>query len=61
MEYETVSGAEVATLMRGDKIVRKSDDDGPKDVGSSAVPSAGGRLRPRGEPGTGGMEPQPQG
>ncbi len=60
MEYETITGAEVGALMRGDKIVRKSDDDGPKDVGSSAVPSAGGRLRPRGEPGTGGMEPQPQ-
>jgi cell division protease FtsH len=60
MEYETISGDEVNALLRGDKIVRKSDDDGPKDIGSSAVPSAGGRLRPRGEPGTGGMEPQPQ-
>ncbi len=60
MEYETVTGEEVNALMRGDKIVRKSDDEGPKDIGSSAVPSAGGRLRPRGEPGTGGMEPQPQ-
>jgi cell division protease FtsH len=60
MEYETITGEEVNTLIRGDKIVRKSDDEGPKDVGSSAVPSAGARLRPRGEPGTGGMEPQPQ-
>jgi cell division protease FtsH len=61
MEYETVSGEEINALLRGDKIVRRSDDEGPKDVGSSsAVPSAGGRLRPRGEPGTGGMEPQPQ-
>jgi cell division protease FtsH len=60
MEYETISGEEINALIRGGKIVRKSDDEGPKDVGSSAVPSAGGRLRPRGEPGTGGMEPQPQ-
>jgi cell division protease FtsH len=60
MEYETVSGEEVQGVMRGDKIVRPSDDDGPKESGSSAVPTAGGRLRPRGEPGTGGMEPQPQ-
>jgi len=59
MEYETITGAEVTALVRGDKIVRKSDDEGPKDIGSSTVPSAG-RLRPRGEPGTGGMEPQPQ-
>jgi len=61
MEYETITGEEVNALMRGDKIVRRSDDDGPKDVGtSSTVPTTGGRLRPRGEPGTGGMEPQPQ-
>ena len=61
MEYETISGEEVHTLVRGEKILRKPDDDGPRDpVGTSAVPTTGGRLRPRGEPGTGGMEPQPQ-
>jgi cell division protease FtsH len=62
MEYETISGEEVGALMRGEKIIRRSDDEGPKDVGSSsAVPTTGGRLRPRKEdPGTGGMEPQPQ-
>ena len=60
MEYETISGDEVSALLRGEKIVRKSDDDGPKDQLGSAVPTSGGRLRPRGEPGTGGMEPQPQ-
>ena len=47
-------------MLRGEKIVRKSDDDGPKDQAGSAVPASGSRLRPRGEPGTGGMEPQPQ-
>jgi cell division protease FtsH len=60
MEYETISGDEVSALLRGEKIVRKTDDDGPKDQLGSAVPTSGGRLRPRGEPGTGGMEPQPQ-
>jgi cell division protease FtsH len=60
MEYETVSGEEVHTLMRGDKIMRRPDDEGPKESVGSAVPTTGGRLRPRGEPGTGGMEPQPQ-
>jgi cell division protease FtsH len=44
-------------VMRGDKIVRKSDDDAPRDPTGSAVPSAGGRFRPSG---TGPMEPQPQ-
>ncbi|MBZ0209581.1 MAG: ATP-dependent zinc metalloprotease FtsH [Hyphomicrobium sp.] len=58
MEYETISGDEVQALMRGEKIVRKSDDEGPKDQVGSAVPSAGGRFRPTG--GTGPMEPQPQ-
>jgi len=57
MEYETISGDEVQALMRGEKIVRKPDDDLPKDQFGSAVPSAGGRLRPSG--GAGPMEPQP--
>jgi len=63
MEYETISGQEVNALIRGEKIVRRSDDEGPKDSAgsSSTVPTTGGRLRPRGEPGPGGMEPQPQG
>jgi cell division protease FtsH len=63
MEYETISGDEVRALMRGEKIVRRSDDEDPKDVGgiTSAVPTTGARSNPREEdPGTGGMEPQPQ-
>jgi len=55
MEYETISGDEVRALLRGEKIVRKPDDDVPRDQTGSAVPSAGGRFRP-----TGPMEPQPQ-
>ncbi len=58
LEYETLTGEEVSTLMRGDKIIRR-DDDGSKGSLGSAVPTAG-RPRPREEPGTGGMEPQPQ-
>jgi cell division protease FtsH len=58
MEYETINGDEVATLMRGEKIVRRSDDEGTKGPIGSAVP-ASGKHRPREEPGSGGMEPQP--
>lgn len=58
MEYETISGDEVRILMRGEKVVRRSDDEGTKGPIGSAVPTAG-RPRPREEPGTGGMEPQP--
>src|SRR3989304_2018757 len=46
MEFEPISGEEVHTLLRGEKIVRKSDDDGPKDSIGSTVPMTGGRLRP---------------
>jgi cell division protease FtsH len=58
LEFETVSGEEVATVLRGEKIVRRDDGDGSKGPTGSAVPSTG-RLKPREEPGTGGMEPQP--
>jgi len=54
MEYETISGDEVQALLRGEKIVRKPDDDFPKGEVGSAVPTAGGRFRP-----SGGMEPAP--
>ncbi len=60
MEYETISGEEVKALMRGDKIVRPSDDDETKGPIGSAVPVAGRAppRPPRPEPDAG-MEPQP--
>jgi cell division protease FtsH len=60
MEYETVSGEEVQLLMRGEKIVRTTDDGESKDAPGPAVPVAG-KMRPsRPEPGPGGLKPQPQ-
>ncbi|HEX7074982.1 MAG TPA: ATP-dependent zinc metalloprotease FtsH [Hyphomicrobiaceae bacterium] len=60
MEFETISGEECLTVMRGEKIVRRDDDENTKGPIGSAVPSAG-RIRPREEPDApGGMEPQPQ-
>ncbi len=61
MEYETISGDEVETLMRGEKIERPTDDDIPRGPVGTAVPVSGRQSKPRGEPGpdTGGMEPQP--
>jgi len=59
MEYETISGEECQAAMRGEKILRKDDDDSTKGPLGSAVPSAG-KQRPREEPGPGSMEPQPQ-
>ncbi len=53
-----VAADEVAAIVRGETIVRR-DDDSSKGPTGPAVPTAG-RSRPREEPGTGGMEPQPQ-
>jgi cell division protease FtsH len=61
MEYETISGDEVHALMRGEKVVRRSDDEGTKGQLGSAVPVAGRPTKPREEPDAGGMAPQPQG
>jgi len=59
MEYETISGEEVQLLMRGEKIVRTSDDGESKGMPGPAVPVSG-KMRPsRPEPGPGGLEPQP--
>ena len=60
MEYETISGEEVQGLMRGEKIVRAVDDEENKGPAGPAVPAAGKMRPPRPEPGTGGLEPQPQ-
>ena len=61
MEHETINGEECNGIMRGEKIVRRNDDEGSKgSTGSSAVPTAGRPVRPRSEP-SGDMEPQPQG
>jgi cell division protease FtsH len=59
LEFETLSGDEVAAVLRGEKINRKDDDEASKGPVGSAVPTAG-RARPREEPGPGGgLEPQP--
>ncbi len=61
MEYETISGEECAAIMRGEKIIRKDDDESTRGPAGSAVPVAGRSRPPRSEPDTGGMAPQPQG
>ena len=57
MEHETLSGEECLAAMRGEKIIRPTDDDLKGPTGST-VPVAG-KQRPRPEP-EGGMTPQPQ-
>ncbi len=59
LEYETLSGEEVKTLMRGEKIERKVDEDDARGPAGPAVPNAGKPRPPREEPDTGGVVPQP--
>jgi cell division protease FtsH len=58
MEHETISGDECEAAMRGEKIVRPTDDDTTKGPTGSAVPVAGQARPQRPEPDAG-MEPQP--
>ena len=61
MEFETISGEEV---QRPACAARRScaadDDEETKGPAGPAVPAAGKMRPPRPEPGTGGLEPQPQ-
>jgi cell division protease FtsH len=61
LEFETLSGEEIAGLLQGRRPERNADDDTPPARGT-AVPSAGAsRKKPDTEPDAGGMAPQPQG
>jgi len=65
LEYETLSGQEIKDLLEGKAPIREFEAEQPSSETrkrSSAVPSAG-RKKAKGseEPGTGGLEPQPQG
>jgi len=62
LEYETLSGDEVKTLLKGESIVRPDSDDTPKDNGrKSSVPSSGSKGREPSGGLNGGPEPQPGG
>ena len=61
LEYETLSGDEVDSILKGEDINRSTIDDPPSDPrGKSSVPSAGRRKDNEGG-GAAGMEPEPQG
>jgi cell division protease FtsH len=57
LEYETLSGEEVDTLLRGEPIIRPEEEEPPEDAGRKAsVPSSG---KAKEQPG-GSFEPEPQ-
>ena len=58
LEYETLTGDEIAELLKGNKPTRpdiSDDDTGP----ASAVPVIGKRRKPKGDTGLGDPEPSP--
>ncbi|MEQ8306317.1 MAG: ATP-dependent zinc metalloprotease FtsH [Hoeflea sp.] len=62
LEYETLTGAEIQALIRGEKPARDIGDDTPPSRGT-AVPTAGpkkGGAGKKGDEPDAGMEPQPQ-
>jgi cell division protease FtsH len=61
LEYETLSGAEVTALLKGEDIHRDHDDDAGADAPRRTSIPAGGKTRPKKGPGNaGGIDPEPQ-
>ncbi len=57
LEYETLSGEEIRTVLRGEKVIRKVVDEPPPEGRRASVPTAGARPLP---PTAGGLGPAPQ-
>ncbi len=57
LEYETLSGDEIRTVLRGEPVIRKVVDDPAPESRRASVPSSG---RPSSPPPTGGLGPAPQ-
>ena len=58
IEYETLTGDEIIGILNGRMPIRETDDTPPPRA--TAVPVTGMVNKPRQEPDTGGLEPQPQ-
>ncbi len=57
LEYETLSGDDIRTVLRGDPVIRKVVDEPAAESRRASVPTAG---RPAAPPATGGLGPAPQ-
>ena len=57
LEYETLSGDDIRTVLRGEPVIRKVVDEPATEGRRASVPSAG---RPVAPPPTGGLGPAPQ-
>ena len=57
LEYETLSGAEVHALLRGEPVVRSDEPESPDDNAATSVPTTD---KSRGHENPGGIAPEPQ-
>jgi len=57
LEYETLSGDDIRTVLRGEPVIRKVVDEPAPESRRASVPTSGRPLAP---PPTGGLGPQPQ-
>ncbi len=57
LEYETLSGEDIRTVLRGDPVIKKVVDEPAAENRRASVPSSG---RPASPPPTGGLGPAPQ-
>ncbi len=57
LEYETLSGDDIRTVLRGEPVIRKVVDEPAPENRRASVPASGRPLAP---PPTGGLGPQPQ-
>lgn len=61
LEYETLSGTEVAALLRGETITKDDDDNPSADAPRRTSIPTGGKTRPKkGPDGADGIDPEPQ-
>lgn len=60
LEYETLTGADMMRVIRGEApLMGSDDDDGDQDKGGTASITAIPKTKPRSKPDDGGMEPDP--
>ncbi len=60
LEYETLTGEEVRNLLKGEPIVRPTDEPPSAGKPRTSVPTSEKRAKKKGKKSEGGMEPEPQ-
>jgi cell division protease FtsH len=59
LEYETLTGVEIQKVINGEPLHRGDDDDASKPGGTPSITAVPKTRKPKSDPDTGGMEPEP--